>query len=119
MAEGRADFTNTFRALSDPAGTPRDQFLDQTAFDAWALRWQARLAEETDPHAQMSQVNPFVIPRNHRIEQMIAAAVSGDYALFNRLNEVLQDPYTTQPDALDLTRPPSQGEIVRQTFCGT
>ncbi|MEM9845352.1 MAG: YdiU family protein [Pseudomonadota bacterium] len=119
MAEGRADFTNTFRALSDPEGAPRDQFLDPAAFDAWATRWEARLAEESDPHARMARANPVFIPRNHRIEGMIAAAVSGDLGPFERLLRVLADPYMPQPDALDLTRPPAESEIVRQTFCGT
>ena len=119
MAEGRADFTNTFRALADPDGKPRDQFLDPAAFDPWATRWQARLAQEAEPHARMARVNPVFIPRNHRIEQMIAAAVSGDYAPFHRLLTVLAHPYTMQPDAQDLTRPPAESEIVRQTFCGT
>lgn len=119
MAEGRADFTNTFRALADPEGVPRDQFLDPAAFDAWAERWQARLTRETDPHARMARVNPAIIPRNHRIEQMIAAAVAGDYAPFHRLLAVLADPYTDQPEAQDLMRPPAESEIVRQTFCGT
>ena len=63
--------------------------------------------------------NPAVIPRNHRIEQMIEAAVGGDYAPFERMNEVLARPYEDQPDAEDLTRPPLADEVVQATFCGT
>ncbi|MEM6374987.1 MAG: YdiU family protein [Pseudomonadota bacterium] len=123
MASGRADFTNTFRALTDALHgsdvAPRDQFLDPAQFDAWHERWQARLVQEDAPQMRMARVNPVFIPRNHRIEQMIAAAVSDDFSVFERLLDVLGDPYSPREDAQDLTRPPTESEIVRQTFCGT
>lgn len=117
MARNQADFTNTFRALSGDSA--RDQFTDPTAFDQWATGWQARLARESDPVATMNAANPVVIPRNHRIEQMIDAAVAGDLALFHRLNRVLSRPFEYHPDDADLTHPPLPDEIVAATFCGT
>ncbi|MDJ0821422.1 MAG: YdiU family protein [Paracoccaceae bacterium] len=117
MQQGQADFTNTFRALAD--GTARDQFLDPAAFDSWAEGWQARIADEPDPQALMRQVNPCVIPRNHRIEQMIEAAVAGDDQTFHRLMDVLARPFDDLPDAQDLRRPPEPAEVVQATFCGT
>ncbi len=117
MAEGRADFTNTFRALIE--GGARDQFLDPAAFDAWEARWRARLAREADPEAVMRAANPAFIPRNHRVEQMIEAAVGGDFKPFERLMGVLSTPYDDQPDAADLRRPPAASEVVHATFCGT
>ncbi|MGR3759098.1 protein adenylyltransferase SelO [Roseobacteraceae bacterium NS-SX3] len=117
MAANQADFTNTFRALAE--GTARDQFTDPAAFDAWESGWRARLAEEADPGAVMRAANPAFIPRNHRIEEMIAAAVAGDFALFHRLNAVLAKPFEDQPEHEDLRRPPKPEEVVRATFCGT
>ncbi|QYX55405.1 YdiU family protein [Roseovarius sp. SCSIO 43702] len=117
MTEGQADFTNTFRALAD--GDARDQVTDRAAFDAWAARWQARLETEEDPTATMRAANPWVIPRNHRIEQMIEAAVAGDLAPFERLMDALATPYEAQPAYADLTRPPTPSEVVQRTFCGT
>ena len=117
MAEGRADFTNTFRALLE--GGARDQFLDPNAFDAWEAGWRARIAREPDPDAVMRGANPALIPRNHRVEQMIEAAVAGDYTPFERLLDVLARPYADQPGAADLRRPPAASEVVRATFCGT
>ncbi len=117
MAQGGADFTNTFRALAH--GTARDQFTDRAAFDAWHSRWQARVASEPDAQSLMSQTNPAFIPRNHRVEEMIQAAVAGDFAPFHRLLQVLSNPCTDQPEAADLTRPPAPHERVQQTFCGT
>lgn len=114
QADG-ADFTNSFRAL--PGENARDQFTDRTAFDAWSARWQARIASEPDPAATMNAANPALIPRNHRIEQMIQAAVSGDMAPFDRLMQALATPFTAKDP--DLARPPAPSEIVPATFCGT
>ncbi|MEM9124295.1 MAG: YdiU family protein [Pseudomonadota bacterium] len=117
MAENQADFTNTFRALV--VGDARDQFLSPEAFDSWSDDWKTRLMHEQDPASVMQAANPVFIPRNHRIEQMIEAAVQGDYAPFHRLNAVLASPYDDQPDHADLTRPPTKSEVVQATFCGT
>jgi uncharacterized protein YdiU (UPF0061 family) len=117
MAGNQADFTNTFRALA--VGGTRDQFVTPADFDDWALRWRQRIADEDAPESRMLAANPAFIPRNHRIEQMIAAAVEGDYALFNRLTEVLARPYEDQPEAADLAAPPLESEVVAATFCGT
>ena len=117
MQDEGLDFTNTFRGLASDA--PQDHFIDQDRFEAWNLRWQHRLDQEANPVAVMNRANPAVIPRNHRIEEMISAALAGDYAPFERLNTVLQTPFATPADHLDLTLPPSDDEVVRATFCGT
>ncbi|WP_299023564.1 YdiU family protein [uncultured Sulfitobacter sp.] len=115
MQTDGADFTNTFRAL--PTATARDQFTDRDAFDAWAQTHTARIASEPDPTATMNTVNPAVIPRNHRIEEMIEAATTGDMAPFERLSTAFATPYTLTDT--DLANPPSEAEIVPATFCGT
>lgn len=113
MQQDGADFTNTFAALS--TDTARDQFTDRDAFDAWAARWHAR-----DPDTDLMQrTNPQIIPRNHRIEAMIQAAVAGDMAPFERLMTALATPYDLPSDFGDLRRPPTEAEIVPATFCGT
>ena len=114
QAQG-ADFTNTFAALGE--GGARDQFLDPKAFDAWEQTWLARIGGRDAAQALMLQVNPRVIPRNHRIEAMIAAAVAGDYAPFERLMQAFADPFGASDS--DLMRPPLASEKVPATFCGT
>lgn len=117
MAEGQADFTNTFRALVD--GTARDQFLDPSAYDQWETRWQSRLKNEADPAAVMAAANPCVIPRNHRVEAMITAAVAGDMSPFHELLAALSHPYELDAAHRHLTHPPTPEEEVQATFCGT
>ncbi|MEM9551843.1 MAG: YdiU family protein [Pseudomonadota bacterium] len=117
MADNQADFTNTFRALGTEKA--RDQFSDPTAFDSWAEGWIARRARDPGDAALLKTANPCVIPRNHRIEEMISAAVAGDYGPFHRLMAALSRPYEETDGAEDLTRPPTTDEVVQATFCGT
>jgi uncharacterized protein YdiU (UPF0061 family) len=68
----------------------------------------------------MRRVNPAVIPRNHRVEAVISAAVEReDYAPFEEMLEVLSKPYELQPGLEAYERPPRPDERVLQTFCGT
>jgi uncharacterized protein YdiU (UPF0061 family) len=118
MAENQTDFTNTFRALAND-DAPRNQFSDPSAFDAWETKWRLRIASEPGAFDLMRQTNPALIPRNHRIEQMIQAAVAGDMDPFERLMAALAAPYKDNKEYQDLTRPPQPDEVVQQTFCGT
>lgn len=113
MAEQRADFTRTFHGLAD--GTARDEFTGRAAFDAWAADWRALNPDK----GLMARTNPLRIPRNHRIEQAIEAAVAGDLAAFRRLNDALVRPFEAKAEWNDLSNAPLVQEIVHHTFCGT
>ncbi len=116
MAGGQADFTNTFRALG--TAEAKDQFLDPSSYQDWEKGWRARIVSETEPEALMARSNPAIIPRNHRVEQAIQAAYSGDRAPFDALHAALAAPYAAPSDPA-LTRPPTADEVVPRTFCGT
>lgn len=115
MQKDGSDFTNTFRSLSGDSG--RDHFTDRDAFDHWSAQHTARIAREPSPKQTMDAANPALIPRNHRIEQMIAAAVAGDMEPFSRLMQAYATPYLLGD--VDLTKPPAPEEVVPATFCGT
>jgi uncharacterized protein YdiU (UPF0061 family) len=124
MAQNAADFTRVFRTLSGPSPeAARNEFIDPTAFDAWLGPWQARLAREArtdaDRIAAMQAVNPARIPRNHRMEEAITAAVQGNLAPFHRLNAALAAPFQADAAFADLEEAPTEGQQVHQTFCGT
>jgi len=133
MASNTADFTLTFRALSQMRGefesteadsAARQLFDDPKAFDQWAKRWRERLVSEPRSDAQrqtaMRAVNPAFIPRNHRVEAVIQAAVQDDdFAPFNELLGVVSRPYDDQPEQVGYMDPPRPDQVVRQTFCGT
>jgi uncharacterized protein YdiU (UPF0061 family) len=124
MAQNNADFTLTFRRLSEDDAAARTLFADPAAFDEWLPRWHQRLAEEqSDPAARraaMLAANPAFIPRNHRVEAVIRAAVDrDDFAPFEELLAVLSRPFDSQPEFAHYMEPPAEHERVRATFCGT
>ncbi|MFF2445633.1 YdiU family protein [Neobacillus sp. NPDC058068] len=123
MQKYRADYTNTFHALTferyeDIAlfGTPE--------FAQWNEQWQARKErqqESKDSSIQLMQnSNPALIPRNHRVEEALEAAVQhGDYSVMEKLLEVLSSPFAhTSEQAVYSTLPAPSIQPYR-TFCGT
>ena len=130
MQDGEADFTLAFRRLSGTIEAGMDEegfaasFKDPAALSPWLDRWRERLSRDPQATLQrkaaMRRVNPAFIPRNHRIEQAIQAAVEDDdFSLFEALLRVLAKPYEDQPEFEPYTRPPQPAERVLQTFCGT
>lgn len=130
MAEGGADFTLTFRHLNAATENSAEDETLAALFgnDAdprpWLARWRARLladhAFREERQDVMRCANPALIPRNHKVEQAIAAAVEhDDFALFHSMVEGLSWPFDDGPDYADLALPPRPGEEVRETFCGT
>ncbi len=116
MADGGSDFTNVFATLGTDAAA--DQFTDRDGFAAWQARW---VALRTDDHlVTMAQANPQIIPRNHQIEAVITAAVTGDLGPFHRLLSVITQPYAPLDENREaFAIPPTDQEVVTQTFCGT
>lgn len=127
------DFTQAFRRLSDTAeaadasreGFLRKLYADDAALDAWLPRLRARQNAESIAPAQRAQamraVNPVYIPRNHRVEEALAAATDlGDYSLFEKLLTVLQKPFDEQMALSAYADPAPDSESAGyQTFCGT
>ena len=130
MQRNQADFTQTFRQLCAAArdlrgdAPLRGSFVNARDYDDWAQRWRSRTAAEAIAPAaraaSMQQANPAYIPRNHRVEQIIAAAVErGDFAPFEELSRVLFEPYVERTPFAAYENPPQPNERVLQTFCGT
>jgi uncharacterized protein YdiU (UPF0061 family) len=130
MHENTADFTNTFRRLSEAAAGPENEaavralFADASAIDAWLVRWRQRLEQEPtsaeERQKAMRAVNPAYIARNHRVEAMIrAAADKDDFGPFEELLTLLSKPFEDQPEFAQYAEPPEEHQRVHATFCGT
>lgn len=121
MKVNKADFTNTFRALTlgDLDSLPMSSTPE---FTEWKTRWAARLAGQSESEAEvqalMKRGNPNIIPRNHRVEEALTAAVAGDMAPMDRLLVVLEDPYAYTIEQEAYTDPGDPG-IPYNTYCGT
>ncbi len=133
LASDAVDYTVFFRRLCDvAAGAPGpgaepelvSLFRDPHEIREWLGRWRKRVAAEDVPPDEragaMRRANPAFIPRNHRVEEAIAAAVRrSDFGPFEVLMRVLARPYDDQPESAHLADPPAEEQRVRQTFCGT
>ncbi len=128
LAENKIDFTLFFRHLTRTAKTDNatelsSLFTESQSFFDWIAKWKGRLLKEDKDKTvrldSMQGANPIFIPRNHRIEEMIQAALVGDYAPFERLLSILSDPYNEQPESEAFERPPTADQIIHETFCGT
>ncbi|OOY03065.1 YdiU family protein [Thioclava sp. F28-4] len=119
MSTEKADFTRVFSALRRDPKAASKEFTEPMAFDLWREGWEKRIASEDDPHSVMAAANPLRIPRNHRIEEMIAAAVEGDDGPLHTLMDALADPYAEDPRYAEYEAAPKSDERVYRTFCGT
>jgi serine/tyrosine/threonine adenylyltransferase len=117
-----ADFTNTFRTLSDAAASTNMTNADPD-FAAWHSRWQSRRARQPQSVAAaedlMRRHNPAFIPRNHKVEEaLVAATTAHDFSVMERLLAVLRTPYDDAAVLPDFSRP-AQSRERYLTFCGT
>lgn len=123
MQKNKADFTNTFRALT--LGKPEDTGLTCDAeFAQWQERWQARRGRQQESEEASLQLmktsNPAVIPRNDRVEEALEAAVEReDYSVMEKLLSALADPYAYSPEQEEYAKLPEGSAQPYRTFCGT
>jgi uncharacterized protein YdiU (UPF0061 family) len=122
MQTTKADFTNTFRALSSGSDGDAMRATDP-AFIQWRQTWHARLARQPQSAAESEQLrrssNPAFIPRNHLVEAALSAAERGDSSVMERLLEVLAAPYDHARSAPEYCVAAPGGGEDYQTFCGT
>jgi uncharacterized protein YdiU (UPF0061 family) len=120
MQANAVDYTAGLRSLSglvaaDGERAAADRFGD--GVDAWAADWRPRVVATPD---ELDRRNPLFIPRNHLVEEALAAATAGDLDPFRELLAVVADPFTARPGLDRYTRPaPPEVAACHRTFCGT
>ncbi|MFN4201901.1 MAG: protein adenylyltransferase SelO [Tabrizicola sp.] len=107
------DWTLTFRRLADEAAL-RPLFRDFSRMEVWLPRWRARAGDGVE--GRVAGANPAVIPRNHKVEEALAAATAGDLAPFQALLAAIRQPFV-EAEPYSLPAPTGFGPYV--TFCGT
>ncbi|MFO1445122.1 YdiU family protein [Bacillus sp. Bva_UNVM-123] len=123
MQKYRADYTNTFRALTFEHLEDLKLFAS-SEFTEWYENWKARLGRQQESKQSSQQLmrnsNPAVIPRNHRVEEALEAAVNkGDYSVMERMLEVLSSPYAHTQEQAEYSKLPAPSSRPYRTFCGT
>jgi uncharacterized protein YdiU (UPF0061 family) len=122
MHQNKTDYTNTFCYLMNEKIQDKKAFNNEN-FIVWKKRWEERLKLNNNTPEKylklMKSVNPLTIPRNHKVEEALTLANNGDLSLFNRLIEILRNPYLVNKNSLELMTPAPHSNKKYQTFCGT
>ncbi|MCC5800955.1 protein adenylyltransferase SelO [Rossellomorea vietnamensis] len=122
MNKHQSDFTNTFRSLT--LGREESDVFNTSEFTSWKERWKERLSRQDETmeasKQRMRTSNPSMIPRNHRVEEALQAAVEeDDFSVMTDLLSVLEDPYAYSSDQEEYCKLPSPTNRPYRTFCGT
>ncbi|EPY2271710.1 protein adenylyltransferase SelO [Clostridium sporogenes] len=123
MQKYGADYTNTFYALT--FDNIEDTILfGKMEFDNWYKLWQERLTRQEESKISSKQLmkssNPSVIPRNHRVEEALEAAVKeGDYSVMDKLLDALSKPYDHSKEQDYYSKLPESSTCPYRTYCGT
>ena len=116
---GHVDHTSFFRLLGRAARGDAEPLralvLDLAELDEWLERWRA-LGPDADA---MDRANPLYIPRNHLVEEALAASTAGDPGPLEGLLAALADPYTERPGLERYAEPAPRDFGEYRTFCGT
>ena len=123
MQKHKADFTNTFRFLSEDILSGDDIFKTEE-FLIWYKKWKLRLKKESNTFENIKKImdtnNPRIIPRNHLVEKALKSAEEGDLETFVDFSKIIKNPYSSSIDVpKKYLNPPNDNEKVLQTFCGT
>jgi len=123
MKNNKADFTNTFLALTYD-DLEKTELHGIKEFEEWYKKWQERLIRQEQLKEEIFETmkihNPVVIPRNHRVEEALEAAVElGDYTVLNKLLHVLSNPFEYDVEKEEYCKVPERSDEPYQTFCGT
>ena len=122
MEKYKEDYTNTFVSLTTGKNMDKGMFISEE-FKNWYKVWKERLTRQENSSDEinklMKESNPYVIPRNHRVEEAIEAAEKGDLSVMINLIEVLSRPYEYSDDNDDYTKLPKNINCNYKTYCGT
>ena len=120
MEKNKADYTNTFCYLMNIDVVNNEIYKDND-FLAWLKNWQNRLLVNNGTKEKslnlMKNINPTVIPRNHKVEEALLSANDYNLEKMNKLLLVLNNPYNSQQNIKEFQTPSLNNDY--QTFCGT
>lgn len=122
MQQHKADYTKTFQSLTFDKNDGQNLFTSPD-YHHWHERWQARLSRQSiskdESKDLMKSHNPAIIPRNHRVEEALAAANEGDLSKMHKLLDALKNPYRYTPEQEEFSTLPAPEFCHYKTFCGT
>ena len=122
MKKYKEDYTNTFLALTFK-DFPKSRMFMTDEFSVWYKKYQDRIKSQGKSKEEvfnlMENSNPAVIPRNHRVEEALAAAENGDFSVMNNLLKALANPFEHSDFQKEYSKPAPKSQCDYKTYCGT
>jgi serine/tyrosine/threonine adenylyltransferase len=122
MKKYKEDYTNTFLALTFE-DFPQSGMFVTDEFSVWYKKYQDRIKSQDKSKEEvfnlMRNSNPAVIPRNHRVEEALAAAENGDFSVMNNLLKALANPFEHSDFQKEYSKPAPKSQCDYKTYCGT
>ena len=123
MKVHKVDYTNTFCYLMEQK-IGNSEIYEDSDFVNWKIKWKNRLKRsqrsEVEITNTMRSVNPIVIPRNHKIEEILNdAEIKDDYSRLEKLLKFVRYPYLFQEGISVFQEPSGLSYKEYKTFCGT
>jgi len=120
METNQADYTNTFCYLMN-ININDNKIYEDKNFKNWFKNWQKRISFNNGSKENsinlMKKNSPTVIPRNHKVEEVLEAANNDNLKPMNDLLNIIKKPYTEQKNIGSFQYPSKNMNY--QTFCGT
>ena len=121
MHQNKSDYTNTFCHLMDPQSYNEPIYKD-VYFEDWKKNLKIRQLKNNNSYENsielMKNNNPLIIPRNHKVEEVLALAERNDFKPLMKFLKILTKPYTKQEDTSAFQSLLGSSENYK-TFCGT
>lgn len=122
MKKYKEDYTNTFLALTFK-DFPKSRMFVTDEFSVWYKKYQDRIKSQGKSKEEvfnlMKNSNPAVIPRNHRVEEALAASENGDFSVMNNLLKALANPFEHSDFQKEYSKPAPKSQCDYKTYCGT
>ena len=122
MQRFNQDYNNTFWSLSQD-DFAKNTLMNNSTFILWYKKWQKnlnRLSSMKEAKDLMKKNNPIIIARNHLVEEALEEAGNGNINSFQKLVNIISNPYQKQDDFNKFMKPPEASfEENFQTYCGT
>jgi len=123
MQKNKLDYTNTFCSLIEK-NISKNKLFNNDVFLGWYYEWQMRLKKNSSnadiSFKLMRKTNPAIIPRNHKIEEVLSSAnENNDFKPMHKFIEALKKPYEDRGEISDYKYPLPNNSGAYKTFCGT
>ena len=117
MESYKADYTNTFAALSLNVDS-NDTLFTSNELKKWKKKWEDRIDSQDKAFELMQTQNPLVIPRNHLVELALENSINKNFNEFDDLLDLVSNPYDYKSNYTFQTVPDGFYDSYK-TFCGT